>query len=377
MLLRRAIESVVQQTYQNWVMVIVNDGGDPAEVEDLVGHYSAAAAGRISVLHNPQSLGMEGASKVGLDAIEAELLIFHDDDDSWAPQFLAIAVHELLRLQERFPNTQGVTTYSHLVRESVHGNLIAIDSVEPFNADFPAGFLSLDRMLAGNFIPPISFLFSRKAYLDVGPVYEAIPYLGDWDFLIRFLSRYDVYMIPQLLAFYHWRHGSEPGGVSNTVTAEIDQHMFYRQYLLNTWLRADLASGRMGVGTYANLRRHLETLLTRTEEAAPKRAKGPASPPDLPLPPEPPKPAEPEPLPDPLPGEIVDYYWDSASWRILRPLRLLASGILGRPAEQKPVLGSVLEAWQLARTLQESWSWQITAPVRWCQAVTRLFRRGA
>ena len=398
-LLRRAIESVVHQSYPNWVMVIVNDGGKPDDVEFLVRHYQPVGE-RIHVIHNPVSLGMEGASKVGLEAVGAELLILHDDDDSWAPEFLSVAVNELLRVRERFPGTEGVTTYAHLVRETVRGNLIEIDSVEPFNGSVPRGFLSLDRMLAGNFIPPISFLFSRQAYRDVGSIYEVIPYLGDWDFLVRFLSRYDVYMIPQFLAFYHWRYGNEPGGFSNTVTAEVDQHRFYKQYLLNAWLREDFVSGKAGRGTYANLRMHVETLLQQPEahrdrmvldrdarleakdrelsellDAVQHRdqlilelesaAPPIAAPPPLTL----------EASPSELSQAILDYYWESLSWRVLRRFRRVANRLLRLPPERKPVVNSVKESWRIARDLQESWLWHAMAPLRWGGAVLLRLRR--
>ena len=120
--------------------------------------------------------------------------------------------------------------------------------MEPFNDWVPPGLLSLDRMLAGNFIPPISFLFSRRAYEELGSVYEIIPYLGDWGFLIRFLCRYDVYLVPQFLAFYHWRIRSSSGGFSNSVTSELDRHRFYKQFLLNAWLREDFAVRKGGSG---------------------------------------------------------------------------------------------------------------------------------
>jgi hypothetical protein len=326
---------------------------------------------------------MEGASKVGLEAVESELLIFHDDDDSWAPEFLSVAVNELLRVREKFPSIQGVTTYAHLVRETVRGNLIEIDSVEPFSGWVPRGFLSLDRMLAGNFIPPISFLFSRQAYLDVGSIYEVIPYLGDWDFLVRFLSRYDIYMIPQFLAFYHWRYGNEPGGMSNTVTAEVDQHRFYKQYLLNAWLREDFISGKAGRGTYANLRMHVETLLQQksqnTEVPPPPPPPPIAAPPPPPTSPTSPIEATPPPPiespPSELPQAILDYYWESLSWRVLRPFRWIANRLLRLPPENKPEVYSVEEAWRIARELQESWSWHVMAPLRWGGAVLLRLRR--
>jgi len=370
-LLRRALESILHQTYPHWRMVIVNDGGDPAAVESLVGHYAAEAAGRIRIIHNPKSMGMEGASKIGIDvALDlGDLLIFHDDDDSWAPEFLSVAVHELLRVQKKFPDTQGVTTYAHLVREAVRGNLIEILSVEAFSGWVPRGFLSLDRMLAGNFIPPISFLFTKKAYIDAGNLYELIPYLGDWDFLIRVLSRYDVYMVPQYLAFYHWRQSTEPGSVNNSVTAELDQHHFYKQYLLNRWLRQDIAAGRFGVGAYANLRHHVETLLNKKPE--------PAAPP----PPPPPPPPDPsERVPPGLPQEMVDYYWESASWKALKPFRFFANKLLGLPGEKRPSADNIQLAWQAARDYQGSLSWNLMAPLRVAQSVFgvlgRMFGRG-
>ena len=81
-------------------------------------------------------------------------------------------------------------------------------------------------------------------------------------------------MIPQYLAFYHWRSRSHSGVLANSVTGEIGRHKFYRQMLLNQWLRADLAAGRFGIGTYANLRGHIEMFARQAEEreAAPPAA---------------------------------------------------------------------------------------------------------
>src|SRR5438445_225062 len=97
LLLRRAIGSVLAQTMADWEMIIVNDGGDGREVEGLVAAVSAHAAGRIRVVHHQRSLGMEAASNAGIAASESELLVTHDDDDSWEPAFLAECVGLLER----------------------------------------------------------------------------------------------------------------------------------------------------------------------------------------------------------------------------------------------------------------------------------------
>ncbi|MCD8481410.1 MAG: glycosyltransferase [Verrucomicrobia bacterium] len=86
-LLVRAIDSVVQQRHQNWQLVIVNDGGDPAPVEALVAAVQPEQRARIQILHHPQSLGMEAASNAGLRALQTDYVMVHDDDDSLHADF--------------------------------------------------------------------------------------------------------------------------------------------------------------------------------------------------------------------------------------------------------------------------------------------------
>ena len=63
LLLDRAVKSVLCQTFDNWQHVIVNDGGDANPVDELVDRYLDQYAGRLTVIHNTQSKGMEAASR--------------------------------------------------------------------------------------------------------------------------------------------------------------------------------------------------------------------------------------------------------------------------------------------------------------------------
>jgi glycosyltransferase involved in cell wall biosynthesis len=70
LLLERAIKSVLNQTYSEWIHVVVNDGGDAKSVQSLLDQYRTQYAGRLCLVTNNRSLGMEAASNVGLRSCE-------------------------------------------------------------------------------------------------------------------------------------------------------------------------------------------------------------------------------------------------------------------------------------------------------------------
>src|SRR5579884_96060 len=95
LLLKRCIESVLNQTYKDWFHIIVNDGGDVTTVEGVVAAYLDRYNGRVRVLHNETSVGMQNASNQGIRATESEYIGIHDDDDTWHGMFLEECVDYL------------------------------------------------------------------------------------------------------------------------------------------------------------------------------------------------------------------------------------------------------------------------------------------
>lgn len=243
-LLRRALESVKNQSHQNWNLVIVNDGGDPDPVDRLVVSIFNGDS-RVQIIHHPESKGMEAASNAGITALATDYAIIHDDDDSWAPEFLKVAIQVLLEKQKKFPSIRGIVTQLNSVFETVTANLIEIDRVEPWHAsqfdNLEEGFLSVQKMMVRNQFPPIAFLFDLSVCKKLGMFDDTLPVLGDWDFHTRFVLQYDIWVHPEYLAFYHHRI-SATGAMGNTVHAGAHLHRTYRQIIRNNWIRADLNS---------------------------------------------------------------------------------------------------------------------------------------
>jgi glycosyltransferase involved in cell wall biosynthesis len=259
-LLKRAIGSVLGQTCEDWTHVIVNDGGDAEEVRRVVAPHLDAYRRRIAVVDNPASVGMEAASNIGIRASSSEFVVIHDDDDSWERDFLARCVGFMdaagkPRLGSEYG---GVITHSLRIIEEIDGEDVRQVDAEPFNAWMSS--VSLYRLAAGNTFPPISFLFRRDVWEEVGSFREELPVLGDWDFHLRVCARYEIGLIPELLANYHHRSSIQSGDYGNTVFVADDKHRAYENLYRNELLRRDLEAGRTGLGMVVNLANSFEHL---------------------------------------------------------------------------------------------------------------------
>lgn len=238
-LLRRALESVKHQTYPHWQLVVVNDGGDPGPVDELVAAIFDGDA-RVSVVHHPASVGMEAASNSGLSQLGTELAVIHDDDDSWAPDMLAVATAVLRKKNAEMPSIRGVVTRVNWVLETVTANHVKIDRVELWNEHsqdrLKEGLISLTRLAMQNLYPPIAFIFDLSLARQLGGFDQNLPVLGDWDFNLRFCMEADIWIHPELLAFYHHRQNAF-GDMGNTVVAGKAKHELYNAYARNKLLR--------------------------------------------------------------------------------------------------------------------------------------------
>lgn len=75
-----AVDSVIAQTYENWELIIIDDGGKSPEVARRIAQYCAADP-RIRCITLKKNLGISGATNVGMDAVRGEWVAFFDHDD--------------------------------------------------------------------------------------------------------------------------------------------------------------------------------------------------------------------------------------------------------------------------------------------------------
>lgn len=84
-IIRKAIQSVKNQTYEDWELIITDDGSTDATAKRVKKYLKDP---RISYLNQGKSAYYTVNRNRGIDRAKGDLLAFHDDDIIWEPTFL-------------------------------------------------------------------------------------------------------------------------------------------------------------------------------------------------------------------------------------------------------------------------------------------------
>lgn len=248
-MLRRAIQSVADQSYLDWTQIIVNDGGNETVVKEIVSEFASDIREKIIIIHNSISLGMERASNIGLErATGYKYVLIHDDDDTLKTSFLEQTVNFLESTEGQ--NYAGVATKVTKISEEIIGDEIKFVSSDTWNKSFNC--IRLSDFVEVNQIVPISFLYRNDVHKEIGYYNEKLPVLGDWEFYLRFLEKFDIHLINEELANYHHRVTLTEGIYSNTIYSGKQLHEQYDAYIRNYFYKRDCLSGNVGIGHLLN-----------------------------------------------------------------------------------------------------------------------------
>lgn len=218
LMLKRAVQSVGAQSFQDLELVIVNDAGSTEPVESALASAPEWLRERTRVVTNETSHGREAALEDGLAVSSCEFFAIHDDDDSWEPGFLAACVAHL----DEHPEHGAVATRCDLIDEMVTQEGLTERCRGPLAQDKESWTL-IDTMVA-NYVPPISQLIRREVADRIGHWNGTLLTQADWDFNLRLLATSPVgFITGEPLA--HWHHrDSTDGTMGNSVVVDAVHH---------------------------------------------------------------------------------------------------------------------------------------------------------
>lgn len=171
----KALESVRSQTFQDWEVIVIDDGSKDDSV--AVASMVAACDPRITVQTNPTNLGTYGTQQRALDQARGDYIAVLNSDDFWHPEKLERQVAEM----DAAP--QAAACYVLGWKCDPEGNL----SEDDVHADWPTTTLAdyVPFLMYENRILASGVLFRRS-----GLRFETTcRYSGDWMALLEAAAR--------------------------------------------------------------------------------------------------------------------------------------------------------------------------------------------
>jgi glycosyltransferase involved in cell wall biosynthesis len=191
--LRPAIESILNQTFRDLELIIIDDGSTDSTPRILADFKDKDKDGHLIVLTNQRNLGIAGATNRGLAAARGEYVALQDHDDISLPHRLQTQLDFL----QSHPAIALVGSAATLIDE----NGVAYDEyIEP-EEDIEIKWEMLFRCP----ISHTSVMTRRRLLLDVGgySTETMLKVASDYDLLSRIVMRYQVANITEPLV--QWR----------------------------------------------------------------------------------------------------------------------------------------------------------------------------
>lgn len=197
----RTIRSVLEQTVQEFEIIVVDDGSTDNSVDEM----KKFDDDRIRIVHQKNG-GVSAARNRGIDEARYDLIVFLDADDFWEPDFL----ETVLKLSNEYKDCSVfAVNYSIL---SYDGS-IRTPIVKGLPKTFQKGILENYFDIASRSDPlicSISVAIKKKALLEIGAFPEGIRAGEDLLTWARLASKYDIAYTIEPKAVFN-RQDIQPG----------------------------------------------------------------------------------------------------------------------------------------------------------------------
>ncbi len=183
-----AIESVIAQTYENWELIIVDDGSKVPELTARIQEF-AARDGRIRPILRKRNVGISGATNVAIDAARGKYVAFFDHDDL----LVDVAIELMVDAAER---RGAKMVYSDEDKIDQAGYYLEPNFKPDWNYRYVLGCNYVCHLL----------MVDRAVLQAVGRVDSTYDGAQDHDLILRISETIDhatIHHVPEML--YHWR----------------------------------------------------------------------------------------------------------------------------------------------------------------------------
>jgi glycosyltransferase involved in cell wall biosynthesis len=202
-LIGHAIRSIVNQSFRNYELIVVDDGSTDKTAEQIAAFRSQI---HINCIRHEAPQGIARSVNDGIRHAAGEMIAFLDHDDEWFPNFLSTQVAHL----DQHPDVGMV--HSDFQTIDIDGNIIEASvavcrqrGMRPSGHVFP--HLFMDSFIVGN-----SVVVRKECFNRLG-VFDEILRWGDYHMWLRIARHYKVDYVDQVLTKYRQHSTQQTRGL--------------------------------------------------------------------------------------------------------------------------------------------------------------------
>ena len=219
-MLAQAIQSVLDQTFTELEIIVVNDGG--VDVQSVISRLNTR--GNIVYKKHDRAPERSAARNTGIRAARGKYIAYLDDDDNYYPNHIETLVKFLENSEYKIAYTDAVMAQ----QEKQNGEYVTINRSVPHSLDFDK-----DKILVSNCTPNLCLMHEKSCLDEVGLFDETLSTHEDWDLIIRLSRKFDIAHIKETTCEFTQRNDGTNTSSDNradfTRTREIIFNR-YRQY---------------------------------------------------------------------------------------------------------------------------------------------------
>lgn len=197
--LAESIQSILDQTFANFELLILNDGSKDRSLEIIQGFKDS----RIKVINNPQNLGLIATLNKGLVEARGQFVARMDADDKAFPERFKIQYEYL----SGHPEVAVVGTWAQVIDKD--GKFIKLHR-NPLDH-----YAIMYELMFGNTITHPSIMMRKDVVISVGGYDKNWQHAEDYDLYSRLVHRHKLANIGQPLLYYR-QHGTSVTGTDSS-----------------------------------------------------------------------------------------------------------------------------------------------------------------
>lgn len=179
-----SLQSIVNQSYDNFEIIIVNDGSSD-ESERLIQKFIDTHEGIDVNYIFQENKGVSAARNLGLKNAKGHFIAFLDSDDVWDKNKTNI---QLKIIQENKDiDLLGTNRDGEILKNFLGFKINRITKISP------------RILLYKNFFMTSSLLFKREIVDKIGYFNEKMNHSEDWEYVIKICNKYNCYLLNESL----------------------------------------------------------------------------------------------------------------------------------------------------------------------------------